>query len=62
MLVLTLGATVAFAGLIIVGALCWAWLHDTLHETAQERYDRKFDEIVRHLETPGAPDSEESPR
>ena len=37
----------AFA--IVLGAFAWGWANDTLVETPQERFDHKFELIVRHL-------------
>ena len=37
----------AFA--IALGAVVWAWANGTLVETPQERIDRQFDQIVRHI-------------
>ena len=34
---------------IMAGAFAWGWRNGTLRETVQERYDREFERIARHL-------------
>lgn len=41
-----IGALVASALAIILGAFGWGWANGTHSETAQERFDREFDRIV----------------
>jgi hypothetical protein len=36
---------------IMAGAVSWGWRNGTVRETAQERYDREFERIVRRSRT-----------
>ena len=43
---------VLLAFVIVAAALAWAWWHESLHPSEQERIDLEFERIVGALERP----------
>jgi len=55
MLGIVVFAVVFAATAIIVGTVIWGWHNDTLRESDQERFDRRFDEMVAADANPAFP-------